>query len=201
MHPNRIIITLALILATLPIPAAAQDRDVFLVSAYVATRLVENGKADDDRLYLFAFSYSDLDPSACNVQSFVIHNLRCSKSPGVAPLPATALFISPPAYCDKRQCGEMGFSCARKSLGGNKYEVSFRTPSGIDLAAGRASHQLVVQRKPYKILEYSGSLSNYSDLTRTIKAATYVPVASSSDAGLQEINVGCSRLAVPALRK
>lgn len=192
---------LALTAAALFHPVAAQDRDVPWMSAYITTRLVENGKPDNDRLYLFSFSYSDLDPSACNVQSLVIHNLRCSNSPDAAPLPSTALFISPPAYCDKRQCGDVGFSCTRQALGDGKFEFRFRTPMGLDLAAGRASHQLIVQLKPYRILHYSGSLSNYSDSARTIKSATYVPITSSSDNGFHELNIGCSRIAVPGIRK
>lgn len=194
-------IVLALTAVALFHPVAAQDRDVPWMSAYIATRLVENGKPDNDRLYLFSFSYSDLDPSACNVQSIVIHNLRCSSSPDAAPLPSTALFISAPAYWDKRQSGDVGFSCTRQALGEGKFEFRFRTPMGLDLAAGRASHQLIVQLKPYRILQYSGSVSNYSDSVRTIKSASYVPIISSSDNGLQEISVGCSRIAVPAIRK
>ena len=86
MQAPRYRMVLALTAVALLFPVAAQERDVPWMSAYIATRLVENGKPDNDRLYLFSFSYSDLDPSACNVQSIVIHNLRCSNSPHAAPL-------------------------------------------------------------------------------------------------------------------
>ena len=187
--------TLAIILAAAFHPVLAQDRVPFM-SFRIATRLVENGKSDNDRLFLFDFSYSDLDPSACSVQTLVIHNLQCSSNQKVAVLPSTALWTSQ-SFCDQRHCGgDLGFACTRQALGDERFEFRFSTPEGL---SGRGSHRFIMQLKPYKILEYSGSLSNYSDTQRTIKAASYVPITSPSGRWLHDVNVGCSKIAVPAI--
>jgi len=178
----------------------SQDRDA-LMFANIATRMVENGRTDNDRLYLFYFSYSDFGQVECNVRTLVISNLTCSKTSGVAALPFTAPWIASPGFCDQRYCpdGVGRFSCARKALGDGKFEYTFRVPAG--LAGGYSSHQLIMQTNPYTI-EYSGSLSNYTDLDRTIKSAKYVPLVSTSEKyWLQEVDLGCSRIAVPAIRR
>jgi hypothetical protein len=106
-----------------------------------------------------------------------------------------------PGFCTQRQCpegGERKLSCNRKSLGGGKAEYTFRIPTGLE--QGYSSHRLIMQSNPYKIFEYSGSLSNYVGLSRAIKSASYVPLVSTSEYSLKEVDLGCSKIAVPAIR-
>ena len=196
----RVFLVLAAALCCLPVLAQDQYRSM-TTFANMATRIVEEGKTDTDRLYLFYFSYSDIGRVVeCNVRTVVINNLACSSAPGVAVLPYTAPWIVT-GFCDRHYCDEgVGdFSCTRKALGDGKYEYIFHIPSGLE--RGYSSHRLVMQSNPYKIFEYSGSLFNYVGLDRTIKSAMYVPLISASDKyWMQEVDLGCSRIAVPAIR-
>ena len=177
-------------------PVLAQDRDrPPLMSANIATRMVVNGQVDNDRLYLFYFNHV-LDE--CDVQSLIIHNLSCSSDPEKAPPQSRATWISPPEFFNRSRFGGEGFSCTRKALGDGKFEFVFRIPAGLE--GGHSSHRLIVNVKPYRILEYSGSLSNYRDLSRTIKSASYIPLVSkSAQFWAQEVDLGCSRIWVPAI--
>jgi hypothetical protein len=181
-------------------PVLSQDADLKIgMYANVATRMVENGRTDNDRLYLFYFSYSDFGQVECDVGTLVIHNLTCSS--GLAASPLTAPWIAPPGFCDLRKCpsGEGRLSCTRKALGDGRYEYTFRIPAGLE--HGYSSHRLIMQMNPYQIFEYSGSLSNYAGLDRTIKSAKYVPVVSTSNLWLQEVDLGCSRISFPTIRR
>ncbi len=181
-------------------PALSQiQRPPIPMFADIATRMVEGGRTDNNRLYLFYFAHSDIDNVECSVRTLVISNLTCSKTSDATALPFATPWIESPRYCDQRQCPEgMGrFSCTRKALGDDKFEYNFRIPAG--LKDGYSSHKLVMRMNPYQIFEYSGSLSDYAGLDRTIQSAKYVPLVSTSDKyWLHEVGLGCSRLAVPA---
>ena len=197
-------VLLVLIPALFCHPVLSQDADLKIgMFANVATRMVENGRTDNDRLYFFYFSYSDFGQVECDVRTLVIHNLTCSV--GVAGSPLSAPWIAPPENCDLRKCpgGGVGqaerLSCIRKALGDGRYEYTFRMPVGLE--RGYSSHRLIMQMNPYQIFEYSGSLSNYAGLDRTIKSAKYVPVVSTSNLWLQEVDLGCSRISFPTIRR
>jgi len=175
-------------------PVLAQD-PAPLLSANIPTRLVVNGQVDNDRLYLFYFSYV---LGECDVQSLIIHNLSCSSDPEKAPPESQAMWISAPEFFNRSRFGGEGFSCTRKALGDGKFEFTFRIPAGLE--GGYSSHRLTMNVKPYRILDYSGSLSNYRDLRRTIKSASYVPLVSKTNQSrAQEVDLGCSKIWVPAI--
>ena len=183
----------------------AQD----IMSFNITTRMLENGETDNDRLYLFYLNYFGYDGyENCEVQSLVIRNLSCSSDPKEALPSSRALWIQKPEFCNRSRPGCEGFSCTRKALGDGKFEFTFRIPAGLagsptgsaPFSVGHSSHRLIMQFKPYRILEYSGSLSNYTGLDRTIKYASYVPlISNSSEFWGQEVDLGCSRIVVPAV--
>lgn len=95
-------VTLALGLALSTFPAFAQDKGPPIpMFADIATRMVEGGKTDNSRLYLFYFSHSDFE---CNVRTLIISNLACSKTSDGTTLPFAAPWIGSPGYCDRRHC-------------------------------------------------------------------------------------------------
>lgn len=195
----RVILTLSLALSS--VLALSQDKSPPIpMFADIATRMVEGGKTDNSRLYLFYFSHSDFE---CNVRTLVISNLGCSKAADSTPLPFAAPWIGSPGYCDRRHCPEgVGrFSCNRRSLGDRKFEYTFRLPTGLNKDS-YSSHRLVMRLNPYRIFEYSGSLANYEGLDRTIKAAQFIPLISATEKySAQEVDLGCSKVVVPAIQR
>jgi hypothetical protein len=183
----RVILTLSLTLSS--VPALSQDKSPPIpMFADIATRMVEDGKTDNSRLYLFYFTHSDFE---------------CSKAADGAALPFAAPWIGSPGYCDRRYCPEGAgrFSCTRRSLGHGKFEYTFRLPAGLN-KDGYSSHRLVMRLKPYRIFEYAGLLANYEGLDRTIKAAQFIPLISATEKySAQEVDLGCSKVVVPAIQR
>ena len=190
--------------------AISQERQApSIMNVDIATRMVEDGRTNNDVLHLFYFSYSViLGEAFCSVVTLEIVNPSCSKTlPGMQgmPLPTSAPQISKPFFCDNRECGLGRLSCARKGLGDGKFEYNFQFPHGLG-ANGRSSHRLVIQMQPhrgkyaYSFHEYSGSLHESQGLDRTIKSAKYAPLLSSPGRNrIQELSLGCSKISVPAL--
>ena len=180
-----------------------------IMTADIATRMVEDGRTNNDVLYLFYFSHNVIMGEVfCSVVTLEIFNPSCSSTlPGVPPgvaLP-TAPWISKPFFCDQRECGLGRLSCTRKQLGDGRFEYHFQFPHGLG-ANGRSSHRMVIQMQPqrskyaYSFQEYSGSLHESEGLDRTIKSAKYAPLLSSPRKNrIQELSLGCSRIALPAI--
>jgi hypothetical protein len=175
----------------LPVSVEAQTRDRTYINTHVATQMVQDGKVDKDRLFIFYFSY--LSNGYCDVQSITFNNLSCSGSSSSA-LPPSRGFWPKPEFCNREYCGDR-FSCAIQRVGNDRIELTVKVPIDVN---GELTHKLLVDSRRL-VVDYAGSLSKYSDITRKIETANYVPFKSKSSYQFQDIDLGCAKMAIPAV--
>lgn len=175
----------------MPLAGRAQGSERPYVNAYVAAQMVQDGKPDKDRLFIFYFTH--LPDGHCDVQSITFNNLSCSSSSGMALTPNRG-FWPKPEFCNRAYCGNQ-FTCSVQRIGGDGVELTVKVPVAVN---GDLTHKVIVDSRG-TVVDYAGSLSKYSDITRKIETANYVPLKSKSYVQFQDVDLGCAKMTVPAI--
>jgi hypothetical protein len=128
---------LVLLLISVPTLSASQSRAQLYVNTHVATQMVENGKTEKDRLFIFYFTY--LDNGYCDVRSITFNNLACSATSASALTPNQG-FWPKPEFCNKSFCGDR-FVCSAQPISDKRLELTVKVPVDI---SGELTHRVLM---------------------------------------------------------
>jgi hypothetical protein len=163
--------------------------------AEVTVRSVQGGQVDVSRYFILKFNYSPL-AQYCSVDTLIIANTQCTNRS----IDSIRGFWLQHEHASKEYSGSR-FSCALKRLSKDRWELVFDIP--VDLS-GKISHRLVLRDAPVllrQVLDYSGNLSKYSNVTDRLESASFVVISQGSMTGFSSVELGCSRMIAPVISK
>jgi hypothetical protein len=163
--------------------------------ANIATYMVEDGKVDSDRYFIFYFNYFDLGPKVdliCNVMSITITNKNCTQDT----LGGKGFWLKP-EYSDAVSNGAENFSCKYRKLNNDTAELVV-TEKETDY---QITHRLIQNVKTGLLTDYKGQLTKTSSIAKKILTAEYKPLISKSafSGGWELVELGCKKTSLPAL--
>jgi hypothetical protein len=169
----------------------------YSVQSQVATQMVEEGKVDESRYFIFYFSYSE---DYCNVDSITINNANCSK----ISLGGKKGFWLKPEHSSKDFSGD-SFTCKLTKISANKIQLLIEDP--VELNA-KLTHRIIFKDNKQIILrdieDYSGVMSKYSTITNKNEVVTYKPITGKFDGsnyGWNSLDMGCKSMTIPIITK
>lgn len=169
------------------------------VNVNVTTEMLEDGKIDSDRYFIFYFNYLDLGSKKfekiCDVISITINNKNCSR-PEMGGNKAIWL---KPEYSNKSYNGEENFICNYRKISNETAELVI-TEKSIDY---QITHRIIADIKSKLLVDYKGQMSKTSSVTNKIETVEYKPIKSKSsfNGGWEEIELGCNKMTIPVLPK
>ncbi len=164
-----------------------------VVQAEITVRSVRGGQVDANRYFIHKFNYSPL-AQYCSVDTLIVANTQCTNKS----IDSIRGFWLQHEHASKEYSGGK-FSCALRRLSKERWELVFDIP--VDLS-GRISHRLVLKDEPIllrQVLDYSGNLSKYSNVTNRLESANFVPISQNSPTGFSSVELGCSRMIAPVI--
>lgn len=187
-------------LSVTPVQGAEKQTDI--IRANLTAQMVQDGKADETRLFIMEFYYSaSTDGSvapACVIQKITVNNLTCAKQAGQE----AGIWLKP-ELASKEWNGDE-FKCDFKPAAGNQWELSISEP--ID--GGQINHRLLLEGerkngvlRTVRPVDYAGQLSKTSYITGKIETASYRPVKSGTRPGFDNVSLGCQKLEIPVIGK
>jgi len=185
---------LILLCIGLSLPARAANN---YVSTSVTAHMVEDGKVDESRIFIFGFYYSDPQviegvqyPAGCTFTALTINNVQCNSKNSMFYSSAPWTKIE---FCTKDYCGDK-FACQVRAKAPNLVELTVDVP--VD--AFQITHRVTVQNGNMAV-EYSGWFTKYSDILKGPATARYEPIVTSR--GLYtDVPLGCSKIAAPSVK-
>ena len=169
------------------------------IKANVTTQMIEDGKIDSDRLFIFYFNYLDLGSKKideiCDVISITINNKNCSR-PEMGGNKAIWL---KPEYANKNYNGDDNFTCNYRKLSNETAELVI-TEKSMDY---QITHRIISDVKNNLLIDYKGQMSKTSSITKKIETVEYKPIKAKStqNGGWEEIEIGCNKMTIPVLPK
>jgi len=163
--------------------------------ANIATYMVEDGKVDSDRYFIFYFNYFDLGPKVdliCNVMSITITNKNCTQDT----LGGKGFWLKP-EFSDAVRNGADNFSCKYRKLNNDTAELVV-TEKETDY---QITHRLIQNVKTGLLTDYKGQLTKTSSIAKKILTAEYKPLISKSafSGGWELVELGCKKTSLPTL--
>jgi hypothetical protein len=148
--------------------------------------MVQDGKVDRNRLFIFSFTH--LPEGYCGVTTITVNNLSCGKDIAMVGTQGPWLNYE---YCNEAYCGDE-FKCDVRTVSNGRTEITVNDRE--------ITHRLIVGDHN-RLLDYAGTLSKFSDITRKVETATYIPIISKTFSNYSDVDLACPKLAVPALLK
>ena len=179
--------------------ASTSHGQVKRINTQVTTQMLEDGKLDTDRLFIFSFRYIDLGSkkidTVCEVISITVNNKNCTK-PEMSG--SKAIWLKP-EYSSKSYNGAENFICNYQKISNELAELVI-TEKDTEY---QITHRILSDVKTNSLVDYKGQLSKTSSITRKIEAVEYKPIKAKSalSAGWEEVEIGCNKMAVPVILK
>jgi hypothetical protein len=164
------------------------------VNTQITTQQFEDGKVDDSRYFIFYFERGD---GYCDVKSLTINNVNCSKKTSLS---QDGSFWVKPEFSNKGSHGEK-FQCKLTKIQSDKFELLIDEPI---FPTGKLIHRVILKDNPIQmteILDYSGVLTKFSNITNKTETVTYKPILKKSYSDWDSIKLGCNTMSVPILKK
>jgi len=165
----------------------------------VTTEMLQDGKIDSDRYFIFNFNYLELESqnfeTLCDVISVTVNNKNCS-NPEMSG--NKALWLKP-EYANANYNGAENFICKYRKISSENAELVI-TIKSFDY---QIIHRIIANIKSNSLVDYKGQMSKTSSITNKLEAVEYKPIKakSSFSAGWETVELGCNKLAIPVLPK
>ena len=161
------------------------------VNTQVTVQKYEDGKLDDTRFLIFYFDKGD---EYCDVISVEVNNPSCSKNS------SKDGFWIYPEFSNKGSHGEK-FQCKLSKISNERYEFVIEEPIS---SSGKFIHRIVLQDNPIQLtemLDYSGVLTKYSEITKKTETVTYKPITKKTYSNWDSFKLGCNTMSIPVIKK
>jgi hypothetical protein len=168
------------------------------IRANIATQMVEDGEIDNDRYFIFYFTYIDLGAKynkTCDVMSITVNNRNCSRTE----MGGNKSMWLKPEYSSPDYNGRENFICKYRKINDESAELVV-TEKSLDY---QISHRLITDTRGKFLLDYKGQLSKTSSITKKIESVEYRPIKAKSplSGDWEQIEMGCNRMTIPVLPK
>ena len=172
------------------------------INERVATRMVENGKLDMDRVMIFNVTYirpgsvQGNSAGLCTFTATTVNNLSCKNEGGSAMWGGKGPWTNVD-FCTTEYCGEE-FTCRATEVSPGTTELTVMYP----LNPGFQMHTFTVKRNRIgrSLVGYVGSMSKFSGIANKTVQASYQPLTSKAGT-YADIPLGCSNLSVPVIQQ
>ena len=164
------------------------------VNTRVTVQQYEDGKLDDSRFFIYYFESGD---GYCDVISVSVNNQSCSKNSSLGP--DNGFWIKP-EFSNKGSHGEK-FQCKLSKISNERYEFVIEEPIS---SSGKFIHRIVLQDNPIQLtemLDYSGVLTKYSEITKKTETVTYKPITKKTYSNWDSFKLGCNTMSIPVIKK
>lgn len=166
-----------------------------MVGVRVTTQMIENGKPDTNRYFIFNFQYTPL-ARYCSVDSITINNVNCGENS----IGGIRGFWLKHEHSSKEYSGDR-FTCKLSRVSNDRWMLVVEDP--VD-ASGKIIHRMILKNERLvlrELIDYSGQMSKLSSITKKIESVNYLPISKTSSSGWASLSLGCDRMASPVLSK
>jgi len=165
------------------------------VSTQITTQMIEDGKVNGNKLFIFYFEYSPLS-RYCSVDSITVNNTQCSRDA----LGSGKGFWLKPEHASKEYSGEQ-FKCRLTQQGTDMWEFVVEDPVDV---SGKLIHRVLLRNESRilrEIVDYTGQLSKYSNITNRLESVSYRAISRKSEIPWDALDLGCNKMISPVLKK
>lgn len=169
------------------------------IKVNVTAEMMEDGKINSDRLFIFYFNYLNLGSQKtdeiCDVVSITVNNKNCS-NPEMGG--NKAIWLTP-EYANKYYNGDENFICNYRNLSNETAELVI-TEKSVD---HQITHRIISNTRGNTLIDYKGQISKTSLITKRIETVEYKPIKAKStlNGGWEEVEIGCNKMTIPVMPK